>query len=126
MSRTIRKPLSAVSALAVMLTGACGGLGPTSDGAAPLVSFDIPRQGDVVSGTVQITVQSVDDFGVAAVRIFVDGNQIAEDISSPYQGIWNTASLQDGTSHTLRAESRDFAGNVGVAQVTVTVQNNPN
>jgi len=51
----------------------------------------------------------------------VDGAAIATLTSSPYSVNWNTGTVAAG-SHTLRAEARDAAGNVGLsAGVTVTV-----
>lgn len=100
---------------------ACGGLGPSDDTSAPLVTFDIPRQGDTVSGTVNVTVEAFDDDFVVAVRIFVDGTQLTDDPSSPYQASWNAGSAASPSTHTLRAEARDGSGNVGTAQVTVVV-----
>jgi hypothetical protein len=100
---------------------ACGGLGPSDDTSAPLVTFDIPRQGDTVSGTVNITIAAFDDDGVVAVRIFVDGTQLTDDPSAPYQASWNAGSGASPITHTLRAEARDVSGNVGTAQVTVVV-----
>jgi hypothetical protein len=101
---------------------ACGGLGTTSDSTAPLVTFDIPRQGDTVSGAVNITVQAFDDDGVLAVKIFADGVQLTEDPSDPYQAPWNAGGTTTATTHTLRAEARDLSGNVGTAQITVVVK----
>ena len=100
---------------------ACGGLGPSDDTSAPLVTFDIPRQGDTVSGAVNVTIAAFDDDGIVAVRIFVDGTQLTEDPSAPYQASWNAGSGAAPSTHTLRAEARDVSGNVGTAQVTVVV-----
>jgi hypothetical protein len=100
---------------------ACGGLGPSDDSTAPLVTFDVPRQGDTVSGTVIVTIAAFDDDGVVAVRIFVDGTQLTDDPSAPYQASWNAGGGANATTHTLRAEARDVSGNVGTAQVTVVV-----
>jgi hypothetical protein len=100
---------------------ACGGLGPSDDTSAPLVTFDVPRQGDTVSGAVNITIAAFDDDGVVAVRIFADGTQLTDDPSAPYQATWNAGPGANPTTHTLRAEARDASGNVGTAQVQVVV-----
>lgn len=100
---------------------ACGGLGPGGDTSEPLVAFDAPRQGDTVSGTVNITVQAFDDDRVLSVRMFVDGVQLTEDPSSPYQASWNAGPAANPTTHTLRAEARDVSGNLGTAEITVVV-----
>lgn len=100
---------------------ACGDLGPSDDGTAPLVTFEAPQQGDTVSGTVFVTVDAFDDDRVVAVRIFVDGAQLTDDPSAPYQASWNAGGGAIATTHTLRAEARDASGNVGMAQVTVVV-----
>jgi hypothetical protein len=100
---------------------ACGGLGPSDDTSSPLVTFDAPRQGDTVSGTVNIAVQAFDDDQVLAVRILVDGVQLTDDPSAPYQAIWNAGPGANPTTHTLRAEGRDVSGNVGTIEITVVV-----
>jgi hypothetical protein len=99
----------------------CGGLGPSGDTSSPLVAFDAPRQGDTVSGTVNITVQAFDDDQVLAVRILVDGVQLTDDPSAPYQAVWNAGPAANATTHTLRAEGRDVSGNVGTTEITVVV-----
>ena len=81
------------------------GLGPSDDTSSPLVNFEVPRQGDTLSGTVNITIEAFGDDGVLG--IFVDGVLSTEDPSAPYQGLRNTGSGADPISRTLRAEARE-------------------
>jgi hypothetical protein len=120
MALRLARPLSPYLLVAGLIV-ACGGL-DTDDSSSPLVAFDVPRQGDTVTGTVNITVEAFDDDAVLAVRIFVDGTQLTDDPSSPYQAAWNTPAATNPTTHTLRAEARDLSGNVGSAQITVVVR----
>jgi YVTN family beta-propeller protein len=94
---------------------------PATDTTAPTVSITAPAGGTQVTGTVAVTASASDAVGVTSVTIRVDGAAIATLTSSPYTVNWNTGTVAAG-SHTLRAEARDAAGNVGLsAGVTVTV-----
>ena len=99
--------------------------GPTTDNSAPILVFAEPQDGDTVSGTVNITVQAVDDDLVVSVLIQADGDTLTVDPSSPYQAVWNTGALVDGSSHQLRAVARDPAGNTGTQQINVVVRRTP-
>src|SRR6185436_10550971 len=46
-------------------------------------------------------------------------------LQSDLLGSWNTTVLPEGAAYTLRLEAEDLFGNVGVAQVAVTVDNLP-
>src|SRR5688572_3212828 len=96
-------------------------IGSAADTNAPSVTITSPASGGQVTGTVPITATASDAVGVRSVTIMVDGAAIATLTSSPYTVNWNTGTVAAG-SHTLRAEARDAAGNVGLsAGVTVTV-----
>ncbi len=94
---------------------------PPPDTTAPAVSITAPAGGAQVTGTVAVTATASDAVGVTSVTFFVDAAAIGSDTSSPYSVNWNTSGVAAG-SHTLRAEARDAAGNVGgSATVTVTI-----
>ncbi len=95
--------------------------GPPSDTTAPTVSITSPGSGATVTGAVSVTATASDAVGVASVTFMANGAVIATDTSSPYSANWDTSAVAAG-SHTLRAEARDAAGNVGLsAAVTVNV-----
>jgi glucose/arabinose dehydrogenase/peptidoglycan/xylan/chitin deacetylase (PgdA/CDA1 family) len=97
----------------------------SSDTIAPLVSITSPTASSTVSGIVNITASSTDNVAVAGVKFLVDGVLIgSEDTASPYTASWNTASSTNGIK-TLRAVSRDLAGNVSTSSpISLTVNNN--
>src|SRR5262245_18001628 len=82
------------------------------DTTAPTVSITSPAGGAQVTGTVSVAASASDAVGVTSVRFFVDGSLIGTGTSAPYSVNWNTSGVAAGT-HTLRAEARDAAGNVG-------------
>ena len=104
---------------------ACLGGTDNSDGSPPQVAIQAPVAGASVTGQVAIDVLAIDDFAVNKVRIFVDGVLLTEIFTPPYHAIWNTASLPDQSTHLIKAEALDVAGNVGTTQITVTIGHNP-
>jgi hypothetical protein len=93
----------------------------TPDTTPPTVAIESPLGGAVVSGSVSITAAATDNQGVAGVQFQVDGvNLGSEDTSAPYAATWNATGAAPG-SHELKAIARDAAGNVAVAQITVTI-----
>jgi phosphodiesterase/alkaline phosphatase D-like protein len=88
------------------------------------VSITNPDDGDVVAGTVTIAASaSVDgSTSIARVEFYIDGTQIAQDTSSPYQTGWDTTAYADGT-HTITATAYDTDGNNAQDEITVTVAN---
>ncbi len=100
------------------------GSGPADN--PPLVAISAPLADAMVGGLVSIDVAAADDSRVEKVRILVDGNQLGADFTvAPYHVIWNTTSIPNGTAHTIRGEATDDAGNVGAAQISVTILNGP-
>jgi hypothetical protein len=96
-------------------------IGP--DLTAPTVSLTAPAAGNV-SGTVNVTANASDNFGVTGVQFLLDGvNLGAEDLTSPYSTSWNSATTTNG-SHTLTARARDAAGNTTTSVGVVVTTNN--
>jgi len=116
--------ISSVLAWAVALCSCSLGSGPTDH--APLVAISAPQADAAVGGIVGIDVAAADDNRVAKVRILVDGTQLGTDFFfGPFHVTWNTTLLANGTAHTIRGEATDDAGNVGSAEIHVTIQNGP-
>ncbi|MET0395367.1 MAG: Ig-like domain-containing protein [Longimicrobiaceae bacterium] len=98
------------------------------DGTAPVVSFDSPAAGSVVTGTpagatVQAILSASDAVGVQSVRVARQGDatwkQATRDAGT---GRWGCSLTLPLGASTLNAEAFDAAGNRGTAQVALTVQ----
>src|SRR5436190_2238542 len=89
----------------------------------PTVDLTTSAAGNV-SGTVNVTANASDNFGVTGVQFLLDGvNLGAEDLTSPYSTSWNSATTTNG-SHTLTARARDAAGNTTTSVGVVVTTNN--
>jgi hypothetical protein len=94
------------------------------DTTAPTVGIVAPSNGTVVGGTVAASAVASDGDRVVGVQFKLDGGNVgAEDTTAPYSVTWNTRMSTSG-AHTLSAVARDPAGNLGTAQIQVTVDNN--
>ncbi|MBI4492659.1 MAG: DUF4082 domain-containing protein [Chloroflexi bacterium] len=97
-----------------------------SDAQPPSVALASPASGATVSGTaVTVAADATDNVGVASVQFLLDGAPLGSPVATaPYSTTWNTTTTTNG-AHTLSAEARDGAGNIGTAApVAVTVANN--
>jgi len=96
----------------------------TTDTTPPTVSITSPAGAATVSGTVNVTATATDNVGVTSVQILLDGVNLGAAVtSSPYTVSWDTTTASNGV-HSLSAQARDAAGNVGNAvPVAVTVSN---
>ncbi len=95
---------------------------PAPDTLAPTVSITSPMASATVSGTQTIAVTATDDTAVSRVDLLIDGVTVASLSSAPYSLAWNTTKYANG-GHTIVARAYDAAGNIGSAQVSVTVSN---
>ncbi|MDX2000453.1 MAG: CARDB domain-containing protein, partial [Thermoanaerobaculia bacterium] len=104
------------------------------DRTPPAARISRPANGDIVSGLLDIvgTAYSAEDF--KEYRLFVidpvgGGQQLLRRSPVPIQsdvlGQWNTLPLPEGAQFRLRLEAEDLNRNVAVAEVTVTVDNQP-
>jgi len=95
------------------------------DSQAPNVSITSPSSNSTVAGIATVNVSASDNVGVTRVVLFANGQQIAEDNTSPFGFSWDTTTQADGSA-TLVAYGYDTAGNQGISGgVTVTVDNIP-
>ena len=107
------------------LLGGCGGESTrpdTSDRIAPTVSFTSPANGAEIAGSPQLAVSATDNVGVASVRFSEGQTQLGVDATAPYRLQWTTPAIGE---HTVRAEAVDTAGNVGWAELTITIIASP-
>lgn len=96
---------------------------PPPDASPPIVSILSPHDGDVVSCTILIQADATDDVGVTNARFLIDSMFIGEKNTSPYEILWDTRMVSDG-SHIITAEARDEAGHSTVSKpIMITVRN---
>lgn len=80
----------------------------------PEVTHTNPALGSSLSGSVTVSCNASDDVGVSRVEFFVDGVMVAAVNTAPFNYIWDTASVANG-SYLLTTKAYDAAGNVGKA-----------
>ncbi len=99
---------------------------PSPDTMAPAVFLYAPASGATVSGTRVLSASVSENGAIAAVQFRLDGVDLgAPDRSGPFTMSWDTTAVANGP-HTLTAEARDVAGNIGTsASVPVTISNGP-
>ena len=79
------------------------GTGTPAETNLPLIDFVSPQEGDILSGSVTLTATSSDDTGVVGVYFAVNGAPHgSEDPTAPYQYIWDTTKVPNGT-YVLKA-----------------------
>ncbi|MCX7883933.1 MAG: S8 family serine peptidase [Caloramator sp.] len=94
----------------------------SADTEAPKCSITSPANGSTVSGNVTISASASDNVGVTKVLFLLDGQILGEDTSAPYEIQWDTKTVSNG-QHKLQAKAYDAAGNVGIDEITITVNN---
>jgi len=91
-----------------------------ADNTIPVVSITAPLDGDVVKGTIAVSVMASDNIGVLKVELYLDGSLHATDTSSPYSLSLDTKLLKNG-DHTLLAKVYDKAGNASSDNIVIKV-----
>jgi len=92
------------------------------DRTPPAVAVTSPANGTTVSGMVTISADVSDKVGVDPVWFSANGVSLGEDATPPYEIVWDTTLIPDG-SYTLKVAARDQAGGLNSTEVTVTVWN---
>ena len=93
------------------------------DDIAPTCAIDQPSTGATVSGNVYINASASDaGSGIAFVVFRIDGSTQFNDTTAPYETVWNSRSVTNGT-HTIEAVAHDAAGLTKSDSITVNVQN---
>jgi hypothetical protein len=106
-----------VAAVAGM-SGGCS-LGTQSDGDSPILILTSPTT-DTVAGSVLIAADAQDPSGINKVRFSVDAAVLFDDLTAPYQTLWQTGPATEG-AHTLKAEAFDGSGNTTTVTKLVIV-----
>ncbi len=86
----------------------------------PTVSISAPVPGATVSGNVTVAAAASDDGRVDKVEFFANGSSIGVDTAPPFEIIWNTSGIVQGT-RTLTATAHDDAGNATTMSTGVEV-----
>ena len=90
----------------------------------PSVTFIYPRNGQVVTENITVSIEALDNVGVTRVDFYVDGAFVHTDSSASYTYYWDISGYTNNSTHTLFAKAYDAAGNMGSTQViAVTVVN---
>lgn len=91
---------------------------------APSVSISSPAASATVAGTVAVSANASDSFGVTSVQFKLDGANLGSPVTiAPYTVSFNTATVADGT-HSLTAVASNAANlSTTSAAVTVNVHN---
>jgi N-acetylneuraminic acid mutarotase len=97
-------------------------VGPPPDTTPPSAALTSPLPGEVLSGFASITATATDAVGVTKVELYDGTERLGTDTAAPYAFSWNTRMTTNGP-HTLSIRAYDAAGNVGVAEVLVTIDN---
>jgi len=93
-----------------------------SDTTSPVLAITAPSNGSTVSGDVLITVDASDDNGIASVVFSINGTEIGQSFSAPYQHNWDTTAFTDDT-HSVVVTAFDAAGNSSSTSISVIVEN---
>lgn len=96
---------------------------PPADEQPPVVELTSPRNGALVSGTVELSANASDDYGLARVEFLVDGTVVASDNEGPFSAAWNSTKASNG-AHRISARAVDRAGNIAASGVTSVTVNN--
>ena len=85
---------------------------PPTDTINPVILFASPSDGSKFKTDFKAVANASDNVGVLGVQFYLDSTLLgAEDTAAPFEADIPVASLTSGSSHTLKAEARDAAGN---------------
>ncbi len=90
------------------------------DNTSPIVGPYDPLPGEYLTGTVTLSVNASDNFGIEKVQFSVDGDSLKDMVltGSTYQATLNTALYEEGP-HTIIYVARDTAGNTATYNLNV-------
>ncbi len=88
----------------------------------PVIAIIYPYEGAVISSNVDVEIQAFDTEGMSKVWYYVDGKQVDESTSAPYNFAFSIAGLDKKVEHVMMAAAEDKNGNIGYsAPVTFVV-----
>jgi len=88
----------------------------------PQITIVSPTNGETLHGTVTILAEVQDNEGIAQVEFLLNDKLLKGVISSPYEYVWNTSEIIDGT-YTLKARATNLSGNQNSETINVIVNN---
>lgn len=89
---------------------------------APVVTILTPVGTEPLSGTVSVRVDVVDNVGVSKVEFYIDGELKLMDTQAPWEYSFETTGMNPNQTHSIYIKGYDFAGNIGIAFRTFTIQ----
>lgn len=96
---------------------------PSVDTIAPVASITSPTPSITVSGIVPVSLNASDNIGVKNVELFINGNSVAIDSSTPFGFSWDSKGVTNGMAN-IHVVAYDDAGNKGQSStVAVNVAN---
>ncbi len=84
----------------------------------PQVSITSPSSGTNVSGIVSVEASASDDIGIKKVEFYINGELKKNDTKSPYDYIWDTNSIYNGT-YILKAVAYDSINQTASNEIEV-------
>src|SRR6185436_14377338 len=101
------------------------GLPGTADSTAPTVSITSPTNQATVVGTVNLTVNALDNIAVGSVQYKLDNVNLGSAVTTAqFSATWNTTLASNGP-HTLTALATDTSGNPATSAPVAVSVNNP-
>ncbi|MFC1679029.1 Ig-like domain-containing protein [Elusimicrobiota bacterium] len=92
-----------------------------ADEVPPTVRFAQPADGDTILGTMSVKADAGDAMGVTKVEFFLDGGAQPADTEAPFTFSLDIDKIASGP-HTITAKAYDPAGNMGVHEISVSVE----
>lgn len=89
---------------------------------APKVALELSRNANKLYNEVTLTSTATDNGTIEKVEFFLNEQSLGEDKEAPYEFLWNTKEVEDGT-YVLKAVASDNAGLKAEASQEVTVKN---
>ena len=123
-SAALANPYSKSSCTRALIVDVLGAydttVSPPADTQQPSVIITSPVNNATVSQVVDITVQAVDNVGIARIEFMVDNGLVSTVIASPFSFSWNTATATNGL-HTIKVIAFDAANNSATSSINLTV-----
>lgn len=93
------------------------------DNQAPTTAISLPKNGDFISGIVNVAVQAADNVGISRVELYSDGNLLGIKTAPPYVFDLNTSNFPDKI-YKLESRAYDVVGNVNSSKsIEVNIDN---
>ena len=95
-----------------------------SDITPPNVAIISPASGQEISGLINVVADASDNFGIAFVRLMINGEPYDTDYESPYSFSFNTENLEEDEEYIIGAIAEDISGNSFSANPIAVYVNN--